>query len=310
MKNMNYLTKFSRLIIQITLSGASLFGSLTTHALLGIFTIGNLSEPAISTLESNDLRAAKTWLIMIKSEQDPNKKLEKLDRLIKTFPRFAEAYYERGSIRYGLGDTIGSEKDYELAAKYYLVSIRSLENNFYNPKALPILDKVITFSPDNICAYYYRGKVQESNSNIEEAIENFTHMLRSIKNDPSMSTYLSEAYEIRGDLHAKSGNYKYAIRDYDRLELAVKRREISVKDIKDFCELHSSIRLPILTLKIPTEKDAQSRLANVYYKRGKTKIKKDKTGARTDLNKAWVIFSDLNDETNKQKVKETLNLLN
>jgi tetratricopeptide (TPR) repeat protein len=271
---MNYLTKFSQLILYPSI----------------IFNFGNLVIPANAHLHSNyyllvqSPKSRQDLLTEIISENDTLKRIETLNRLIQTHPNFADAYYQRGL-------TFSELKKYRAAFDDFTQAIK-----------IKMYDEIEISNPINLSdeeklkasdAYYNRAITLLKFGNKQGAVKDLTRAINFFKNDTDNSKFLYKtkflikAYEVRGDLYTALSNTQNAIEDYNLVIDLVQKRPRK--------RGYSSDR--------SSKQDAQFRLANTYYKRGNISYKIDRNKAIEDLQKALAIFAKLSDKTNEQKVR-------
>jgi tetratricopeptide (TPR) repeat protein len=163
-----------------------------------------------------------------------------------------------------------------------------------------------------------------------KAIDAYSEIIKYAKY--LQNDYLIETYEHRANLYIKVGNSLQAIQDYDiAADLSIRQVHfLKILDTLGNEAAHAQYpqnvqdnniydnNLDYCTEKMfriwfgrdgSSEKDGESRLASIYYKRGTIKSKRDKAGAIRDLQKALVIFIKLSDKTNEQKIRAAINSL-
>jgi tetratricopeptide (TPR) repeat protein len=118
-----------------------------------------------------------------KANQDMryNESMKLLDRALQQQPNLADAYLERGKVKYYLDEPKSAIKDYNLALKY---------------------------KPNFADAYLERGKAKHY-PDTQSAIEDFNLALKYKPN-------FADAYLERGKARSSIGEYKSAIEDLDR----------------------------------------------------------------------------------------------
>jgi tetratricopeptide (TPR) repeat protein len=130
------------------------------------------------------------WAGYVRSQGNPTvlqDSLSDLDKAIELKPDYAEAYSDRGTIRYTLGETEAALKDYS----------RALELN-----------------PDYSFAYFNRGVIYRELDEVDKALADFNRLIELEPDD-------AEAYYNRANAYGYKGEKALAIADYNKaLELA------------------------------------------------------------------------------------------
>jgi tetratricopeptide (TPR) repeat protein len=111
--------------------------------------------------------------------------IDYLDQVIKIKPEFDSAYAERA---------------------YNYLSIDEAE------LALKDADKAISYNYNNTCALYYRGMINNYLYKADEAIKDFTHIIRLRD-----SVYMNIALQERAYVYYNSDQFKKAIEDFNRM---------------------------------------------------------------------------------------------
>ena len=116
------------------------------------------------------------------NEKDSSKAIDLYTQLLALNPDNADAYYNRGNVRYDLGDKSGALSDY---------------------------DKSISLNPDDAEAYNNRGVVRYDLGDKSGALSDYD---KSIELNPDDAT----AYNNRGVVKHKLGDKSGALSDYDK----------------------------------------------------------------------------------------------
>jgi len=244
-----------------------------------------------------------------------------------------DSLWLRGQIKSELGDKEGAERDIQNAKIFYRIGANrtsdiSLDKPcLYSEKAflslregnpesaLINLSVSLQLRPDVTDFYISKIYIYSIIGNKEKMIDEYTNLIE-YTSEHIHENDLIDIYQKRGDIYTELGNEPKAIKDYSKVEeltlpilQALNRAGSSgygYAPIGRVCEEHNGTQFaPVLA----SEKEAKSRLATVYYKRGEIKSKIDKAGAIQDLQKALAIFVEVNDKTNEQKVRLVLKLL-
>ena len=108
-----------------------------------------------------------------------------LSQLIKTYPSYSKAYFQRGRSYQGLDDYLNAEKDYQNA----IVLDKNNPNAFYNFGTLRFLQKdyngaiqyftqCLLLDDENINAYNDRGSAYRMNESYAKALADYETVVR------------------------------------------------------------------------------------------------------------------------------------
>jgi len=296
----------------------------------GYFATDVYFNRAISLLEQGDKRGA----------------LNDLSWIDAYAPDSVESFKLRARLRGEFGDKEGAERDLQQARLFYMLSINQTsdlslddpcsfkDKAFLNIRKGNLESALINISfslhlrPDVTDFYLARIALNSELGDKQAIIDDYTQMIEYVSDHININD-LIDIYQERGDLYSELGNTTKALDDYAIVERLTSSQlqklhqalsgssnrsimsgwidnSVPYEPIGRVCARHRGLEFAPATA---SEKEAKSRLATVYYKRGTIKSETNKTGAIQDLQKALVIFVELSDKTNEQKVRIALNSL-
>ena len=164
----------------------------------------------------NDL-AARAWFSAgyLIQDEDPEDALADYAEAIRLKPDYAEAYSNRGVVKYALGRHDDALADYAEAIRlkpdharpYYNLGIVKAKLGRYDD-ALADYDEAIRLKPDHDGAFYNRGVAKDKLGRYEDALADYDEAIR-LKPD------YAEAYNNRGAVKDALGRHDDALADYD-----------------------------------------------------------------------------------------------
>jgi len=110
--------------------------------------------------------------------------------IIKKYPKEESAYYNRGLVKFNIGDMNGAFDDYsksillkhDNAVAYYNRSLIYLNRQDYK-NVLADLDSALKFMPDHLDAHKNRGIARAMFKDYDNSIKDFNYVLNKIPND-------------------------------------------------------------------------------------------------------------------------------
>ncbi len=173
----------------------------------------------------NDDLAAHTWFSvgsllqqgdMENAEDHIQEVIFAYDRAIYLNPDYAEAYYNRGIVKLGLGDYEAAIVDFDGAIRLNPDDAAAYINRGTVKRvlgqyeaAIVDFDGAIRLNPDDTAAYNNRGIAKSEFSQHEAAITDFNQAIELNPDDAG-------AYYNRGNTKSIIGQHKAAITDYDQ----------------------------------------------------------------------------------------------
>ena len=165
---------------------------------------------------SDDALAAAAWFsgAYLIQDENPEDALADYTEAIRLKPDYAEAYNNRGAVKYALGRHDDALADYAEAIRlkpdhanpYYNLGIVKAKLGRYED-ALADYAEAIRLKPDHAGAFYNRGVAKAKLGRYEDALVDFAEAIR-LKPD------YAEAYTNRGVAKAQLGRYEDALADY------------------------------------------------------------------------------------------------
>ncbi|PCI93477.1 MAG: hypothetical protein COB15_16300 [Flavobacteriales bacterium] len=135
--------------------------------------------------KSNDYKELYKLALTETDNGNFDEAIDYLDQVIKIKPDFDSAYAERS---------------------YNYLSIDEAE------LALKDADKAVKLNYNNTCALYYRGMINDYLYNTDEAIKDYTHIIRLRD-----STYMNVALQERAYMFYNSNQFEKSIEDFNRI---------------------------------------------------------------------------------------------
>ena len=159
-------------------------------------------------------------IFYIPTERGYEKAIKDFDYVIKSFPRYAYVYMNRGNAFAGLGEHELADKDYSKAEKLdpqyatanYINEGLAYMNSGEYELAIEAFTQSITASSDIIViysGYYNRAVSYEALGKDELAIEDYSNAIEVYSQD-------ADAFTNRGLAYVKLGLYERAIKDFDQ----------------------------------------------------------------------------------------------
>jgi len=137
--------------------------------------------------------------------------------VLRLRPNYALAYYNLGTILYGLGKTEMALRAYQQAMmrdSHYTTKLLDLTNKFYAQgkleKAFKMYGAIIRLTPGSGAAHYSQGMLDYSQKRYHAALISFEQAVRHRQDDFNVYLGLAQTYE-------KLGRIQEAIRTYRHL---------------------------------------------------------------------------------------------
>lgn len=147
---------------------------------------------------------------------DHQRLLEYYNEVIKSNPKDAEAYFNRGNAKAALGNYQAAIPDYDeaieldsqLVIAYYNRGLsKSILENYQD--AIADYDETIKLNPQYVDAYHYRGFTKACSGNYQDAIADYDEAIK-------LNPQYAKAYYSRGLAKKESGDEAGAEKDFAR----------------------------------------------------------------------------------------------
>jgi tetratricopeptide (TPR) repeat protein len=167
-------------------------------------------QPKTTTKNNNQKEVNKNEL------GDKQRAIKDYTQAIKINPNDADAYYNRGIVRYQLGDKQGAIDDYTQAIKInpnlalaYVLRGSARYELGDKPGAIDDYTQAIKINPNLALAYYVRGIVRDELGDKQGAIADYTQAIKINPKD-------ADAYYNRGVVRDELGDKQEAIDDFQQ----------------------------------------------------------------------------------------------
>jgi tetratricopeptide (TPR) repeat protein len=158
---------------------------------------------------------AQQWFERGFGAVDVNEQLRFYNEAIRLKPDYAEAFYNRGLVRYNMGDLEGALNDGNEAIRLKPDFGEAFNNRGVVRRAkgdlegaLEDYNEAIQLKPDNVEAFNNRGNARYKNGDLEGALKDYNEAIR-LKPD------YKEPFVGRGNARGDKGDFEGALEDYN-----------------------------------------------------------------------------------------------
>jgi tetratricopeptide (TPR) repeat protein len=157
--------------------------------------------------------------------------------------RLAELFVRSGQLEKALASATKAKEQNPDDVAVLLLYAGILESLGRSNEAEPIYEKLIAVKPDTIDSYIFLANLYIKRQEYDRGISVLDKLVKSHPNEPLVFTYLSKAYEMKGDLVEAERQVKKAIsieKDLTGVRVELLRiliKQKKMEEAKDLCEL-------------------------------------------------------------------------